>query len=48
MLLEGGYGFMMSMRFSLPAKAIAFLDVLDVVKGPSLGINFTLACRFRS
>lgn len=41
----GGYGFVLSMRFSSPGKAIAFHDALDVAKGPSLGTNFTLACR---
>ncbi|KAK4446125.1 putative cystathionine gamma-synthase/beta-lyase [Podospora aff. communis PSN243] len=45
-LPEGGYGFMLSIRFACPEKAVAFHDALDVAKGPSLGTNFTLACPY--
>jgi len=44
-LRDGAYGFMLSIRFKSPAKAIAFHDTLDVAKGPSLGTNFSLACK---
>lgn len=30
------------MTFHSTAEAIAFFDALDVMKGPSLGTNFTL------
>lgn len=42
----GGYGFLLSVRFTTPAKAVAFYDALDVAKGPSLGTNFTLCCAY--
>ncbi|KAK0624332.1 putative cystathionine gamma-synthase/beta-lyase [Immersiella caudata] len=45
-LSDGGYGFMLSIRFTSPARAVAFHDALDVAKGPSLGTNFTLACPY--
>ncbi|KAK0648070.1 pyridoxal phosphate-dependent transferase [Cercophora newfieldiana] len=45
-LPDGGYGFMLSIRFTSAEKAIAFHDALDVAKGPSLGTNFTLACPY--
>ncbi|KAF5602631.1 cystathionine beta-lyase [Fusarium subglutinans] len=41
-----GYGYLLSIRFNTPAAAIAFLDALDVAKGPSLGTNFTLGCAY--
>lgn len=40
----GGYGFLLSIRFASPEKAVAFYDGLDTAKGPSLGTNFTLTC----
>lgn len=43
---EGGYGFLVSIRFVTPEAAIAFHDALDVAKGPSLGTNFTLCCAY--
>ncbi|OKL61713.1 hypothetical protein UA08_02331 [Talaromyces atroroseus] len=43
---EGGYGFLVSIRFVAPEAAIAFHDALDVAKGPSLGTNFTLCCAY--
>jgi cystathionine gamma-synthase len=43
---SGGYGFLLSLKFQLPAQAIAFFDAFDVAKGPSLGTNFTLACPY--
>lgn len=44
--LWGGYGFLLSIRFTSPARAIAFYDALQVAKGPSLGTNFTLCCPY--
>ncbi|EPE27840.1 PLP-dependent transferase [Glarea lozoyensis ATCC 20868] len=41
-----GYGFLVSVRFSQPAVAIAFHDALETAKGPSFGTNFTLACPY--
>lgn len=41
---DGKYGFLLSVRFASPAKAVAFYDALDTAKGPSLGTNFTLTC----
>ncbi|KAK3948368.1 pyridoxal phosphate-dependent transferase [Pseudoneurospora amorphoporcata] len=43
---EGGYGFLVSIKFKTPAKARAFYDALHVAKGPSLGTNFTLCCAY--
>lgn len=43
---NGGYGFLVSIRFVTPEAAIAFHDALDVAKGPSLGTNFTLCCAY--
>ena len=43
---EGGYGYLVSIKFTTPAKARAFYDALDVAKGPSLGTNFTLCCAY--
>ncbi|KAK3343235.1 pyridoxal phosphate-dependent transferase [Neurospora tetraspora] len=43
---EGGYGFLVSIKFQTPAKARAFYDALDMAKGPSLGTNFTLCCAY--
>ncbi|KAM7197097.1 putative cystathionine gamma-synthase/beta-lyase [Rhypophila sp. PSN 637] len=45
-LPDGGYGFLLSIKFTSPARAIAFYDNLDVAKGPSLGTNFTLCCAY--
>ncbi|EAW09146.1 cystathionine gamma-synthase [Aspergillus clavatus NRRL 1] len=39
----GGYGGLFSVTFRCTAEAIAFFDHLDVLKGPSLGTNFTLS-----
>jgi cystathionine gamma-synthase len=45
--VEGGrYGFLVSVRFWEPARAVAFYDALDVAKGPSLGTDFTLCCAY--
>ncbi|KAK4118666.1 PLP-dependent transferase [Parathielavia appendiculata] len=45
--VEGGkYGFLLSIRFTSPARAVAFYNALDVAKGPSLGTNFTLCCAY--
>lgn len=38
----GGYGGLFSVIFHSSAAAIAFFDTLEVLKGPSLGTNFTL------
>ncbi|EAA27843.1 PLP-dependent transferase [Neurospora crassa] len=43
---EGGYGFLVSIKFLTPAKARAFYDAMAVAKGPSLGTNFTLCCAY--
>ncbi|KAJ5110749.1 hypothetical protein N7532_001284 [Penicillium argentinense] len=40
---NGGYGGLFSVTFHSNAEAIAFYDTLEVLKGPSLGTNFTLA-----
>lgn len=40
---NGGYGGLFSVTFHSTAEAIAFYDALEVLKGPSLGTNFTLA-----
>ncbi|KAJ6153791.1 hypothetical protein N7470_006750, partial [Penicillium chermesinum] len=40
---NGGYGGLFSVKFYSTAEAIAFFDTLEVLKGPSLGTNFTLA-----
>jgi cystathionine gamma-synthase len=39
---NGGYGGLFSVTFRSTAAAVAFFDVLEVFKGPSLGTNFTL------
>ena len=39
---NGGYGGLFSVTFHSNAEAIAFYDTLEVLKGPSLGTNFTL------
>ncbi|KAG5993805.1 hypothetical protein E4U52_001642 [Claviceps spartinae] len=44
--VEAGYGFLLSVRFVIPAAAIAFYDALEAAKGPSLGTNFTLSCAY--
>ncbi|KAL2179601.1 pyridoxal phosphate-dependent transferase [Thermothelomyces heterothallicus CBS 202.75] len=41
-----GYGYLLSVKFKTPARAVAFYDALDVAKGPSLGTNFTLCCAY--
>ena len=38
----GGYGGLLSVTFNSIADAIAFYDVIEIAKGPSLGTNFTL------
>ncbi|KGO70277.1 Pyridoxal phosphate-dependent transferase, major region, subdomain 2 [Penicillium italicum] len=43
---DGLYGYLFSVTFVTPAKAVAFYDALDVAKGPSLGTNFSLACAY--
>ncbi|KAJ5819679.1 hypothetical protein N7474_005270 [Penicillium riverlandense] len=40
---NGGYGGLFSVTFYSTAEAIAFYDTLEVLKGPSLGTNFTLS-----
>ena len=40
---NGGYGGLFSVTFHSTADAINFFDSLEVLKGPSLGTNFTLA-----
>ncbi|KAJ5937466.1 hypothetical protein N7454_004766 [Penicillium verhagenii] len=40
---KGGYGGLFSVTFHSNAEAIAFYDTLEVLKGPSLGTNFTLS-----
>ncbi|KAK9848512.1 hypothetical protein MYU51_016517 [Penicillium brevicompactum] len=40
---NGGYGGLFSVTFHSNAEAIAFYDTLEVLKGPSLGTNFTLS-----
>ncbi|KAK4153447.1 putative cystathionine gamma-synthase/beta-lyase [Chaetomidium leptoderma] len=43
--VEGGrYGFLVTVRFTAPERAVAFHDAMDVAKGPSFGTNFTLCC----
>jgi cystathionine gamma-synthase len=39
---NGGYGGLFSVTFHSTAEAVAFFDNLEVLKGPSLGTNFTL------
>ncbi|KKK15656.1 hypothetical protein ARAM_000661 [Aspergillus rambellii] len=43
---NGGYGGLFSVTFHSTEEAIAFFDVLEVLKGPSLGTNFTLSCPY--
>jgi cystathionine gamma-synthase len=43
---NGGYGGLFSIVFHTTTKAIAFFDSLEVMKGPSLGTNFTLSCPY--
>ncbi|CAG7997977.1 unnamed protein product [Penicillium nalgiovense] len=40
---NGGYGGLFSVTFHSTAEAIAFFDTIEVLKGPSLGTNFTLS-----
>ncbi|KAJ5726472.1 uncharacterized protein N7483_007829 [Penicillium malachiteum] len=40
---KGGYGGLFSITFHSNAEAVAFYDTLEVLKGPSLGTNFTLS-----
>ncbi|KAJ5124661.1 Pyridoxal phosphate-dependent transferase major region subdomain 2 [Penicillium bovifimosum] len=40
---NGGYGGLFSVTFHSTAEAIAFYDTIEVLKGPSLGTNFTLS-----
>ncbi|RKF72781.1 Cystathionine gamma-synthase [Golovinomyces cichoracearum] len=39
---NGGYGGLLSFRFQKTRQAIAFFDRIELLKGPSLGTNFTL------
>lgn len=39
---NGGYGGLFSVTFHSTTEAVTFFDALDVMKGPSLGTNFTL------
>lgn len=41
---HGGYGGLFSVIFHEKEQAVAFFDTLEVMKGPSLGTNFTLRC----
>ncbi|SPB51962.1 unnamed protein product [Aspergillus niger] len=43
---SGGYGGLFSVTFHSTAAAVAFFDHLEVLKGPSLGTNFTLSCPY--
>ncbi|KAL2862911.1 cystathionine gamma-synthase [Aspergillus lucknowensis] len=43
---NGGYGGLFSVTFHSTAAAVAFFDNLEVLKGPSLGTNFTLSCPY--
>ncbi|KAL2001247.1 hypothetical protein VTN02DRAFT_1978 [Thermoascus thermophilus] len=43
---SGGYGGLFSVTFHSNAEAVAFFDTLEVMKGPSLGTNFTLSCPY--
>ncbi|KAF3479982.1 cystathionine gamma-synthase [Arthroderma uncinatum] len=43
---DGGYGGLFSVTFHSPEAAAAFFDNLGVMKGPSLGTNFTLSCPY--
>ncbi|KAE9363254.1 PLP-dependent transferase [Stipitochalara longipes BDJ] len=40
---NGDYGFLLSAKFKREADAVSFFDSLHVAKGPSLGMNFTIA-----
>ncbi|OAX81038.1 hypothetical protein ACJ72_04624 [Emergomyces africanus] len=40
---NGGYGGLYSVTFHSKDEAVAFYDALEVMKGPSLGTNFTLS-----
>jgi cystathionine gamma-synthase len=41
---EGGYGFLLTIKFFSAQHAVTFFDALEVARGPSLGTNFTLSC----
>ncbi|KAK2747267.1 hypothetical protein FQN57_002165 [Myotisia sp. PD_48] len=43
---NGGYGGLFSVIFNSSEAAMAFFDNLEVMKGPSLGTNFTLSCPY--
>ncbi|RAL06312.1 cystathionine gamma-synthase [Aspergillus ibericus CBS 121593] len=43
---SGGYGGLFSVTFHSTEAAVAFFDQLEVLKGPSLGTNFTLSCPY--
>ncbi|KAE8395405.1 pyridoxal phosphate-dependent transferase [Aspergillus alliaceus] len=43
---HGGYGGLFSVTFYSTTEAVAFFDHLEVLKGPSLGTNFTLSCPY--
>ncbi|PGG97842.1 hypothetical protein AJ79_09078 [Helicocarpus griseus UAMH5409] len=40
---KGGYGGLFSVVFQSQEQAVAFYDAFEVMKGPSLGTNFTLS-----
>ncbi|KKZ62075.1 cystathionine gamma-synthase [[Emmonsia] crescens] len=40
---NGGYGGLFSITFHSKEEAVAFYDAFEVMKGPSLGTNFTLS-----
>ncbi|OKL63404.1 Cystathionine gamma-synthase [Talaromyces atroroseus] len=42
----GNYGGLFSVTFHSTEDAIAFFDALEIMKGPSLGTNFTLSCPY--
>ncbi|RDL30793.1 uncharacterized protein BP5553_10138 [Venustampulla echinocandica] len=43
---DGGYGYLLAIKFKRITDAITFHDRLDVAKGPTLGTNFTIACAY--
>lgn len=40
---DGGYGFLLSVIFREPERAVLFYDNLDVWKGPTVGTNFSIS-----
>ncbi|KAL1972176.1 hypothetical protein VTN31DRAFT_7395 [Thermomyces dupontii] len=43
---NGGYGGLFSVSFHTTEDAKNFFDALEILKGPSLGTNFTLSCPY--